>query len=89
MNPNGLMPDNIQHYPDRTWRILRQTRDYLAVYKPAGLAVQSKKIGEPDLEHLILRDLAQNTSENGTGQQMQAGKQISRTKLTPRQLSAG
>ncbi len=63
MNPNGLMSDNNQYDPDSTWRILWQTPDYLAVYKPAGLAVQSKKIGEPDLEHLILRYLAENTSE--------------------------
>ena len=40
-------------------RIVREEKGFLVVYKPAGIAVQSAKIGEMDLEHWLLRKLAE------------------------------
>ena len=35
-------------------RIERKEKDFLVVYKPAGIAVQSARIGEMDLHHWLL-----------------------------------
>lgn len=45
--------------------ILRETASWIAVYKPAGLAVQTGKIGEPDLESEILNYLAEKDRQSG------------------------
>lgn len=34
-------------------KVLRETKDYLAVYKPAGLAVESRSLTGTDLEHVL------------------------------------
>ena len=39
-------------------RIERKEKDFLVVYKPAGIAVQSARIGEMDLHHWLLGKLA-------------------------------
>ncbi|MDO4621346.1 MAG: RNA pseudouridine synthase [Eubacteriales bacterium] len=38
-------------------RILKETPDYLAVYKPAGLAAETRNIREMDLVHALLKYL--------------------------------
>ncbi len=36
--------------------IIRETSEYLVVYKPAGLAVESRSVTQPDLESLLKKD---------------------------------
>ena len=45
--------------------IIDENDQFLVVYKPAGLAVQSKKISQTDLEHILLNYLAEQGGENG------------------------
>ena len=37
--------------------IIKETASWIAVYKPAGVAVQTRRVGEPDLESELLNYL--------------------------------
>ena len=45
--------------------IIRETPDYIAVYKQAGIAVESRSFGRIDLEHELLNLLARRQSGSG------------------------
>ena len=46
-------------------RIEKKDKDFLVVYKPAGIAVQSARVGEMDLQHWLLGRLAQEETGKG------------------------